>query len=68
MKISYDKLWNLMRANKMKKVQLASAAKITQYTMNKLYNDEPVDLQIMLNICKVFHCDIGDVMEVIEED
>lgn len=68
MKISYDKLWNLMRANKMKKVQLASAAKITQYTMNKLYKDEPVDLQIMLNICKVFHCDIGDVMEVIEED
>lgn len=68
MKISYDKLWNLMRANKMKKVQLASAAKITQYTMNKLYKDEPVDLQVMLNICKVFHCDIGDLMEVIEEE
>ena len=68
MKIKYDKLWNLMRANKMKKGQLATAAKISPYIMNKLYKDEPVDLQVMLNICKVFHCDIGDLMEVIEED
>ena len=67
MKISYDKLWNLMRANKMKKGQLATAAKITSYTMTKLSNNEPVDLQIMVNICKIFHCDIGDLMEVIEE-
>lgn len=68
MKIKYDKLWNLMRENKMKKGQLANAAKISWYTMNKLYNNEPVDLQVMVNICKVFHCDIGDLMEVIEED
>ena len=68
MKISYDKLWNLMRANKMKKGQLASAAKISQYTMTKLNKDEPVDMQVMVNICKVFHCDIGDLMEVIEEE
>ena len=68
MKIIYDKLWNLMRANKMKKGQLASAAKITQYTMNKLYNNEPVDLQVLMNVCKVFHCRIEDVVEIIEND
>lgn len=67
MKICYDKLWNLMRANKMKKCQLATAARITSYTMTKLSKNEPVDLQVMVNICKVFHCDIGDLMEVIEE-
>lgn len=67
MKISYDKLWSLMRANKMKKCDLARAAKITQYTMAKLTNDKPVDLSVMMNICKVFHCDIGDVMELHEE-
>ncbi|MBP5604716.1 MAG: helix-turn-helix transcriptional regulator, partial [Ruminiclostridium sp.] len=44
-----------------------TAAKITSYTMTKLSNNEPVDLQIMVNICKIFHCDIGDLMEVIEE-
>ena len=68
MKIKYDKLWNLMRANKMNKGQLAKAAEISKYTMNKLYKDEPVDLQVMVNICKVFHCDIGDLMQVIEEE
>lgn len=67
MTLSYDKLWNLMRANKMKKHELASAAKITQYTMAKLYHNKPVDLSVMMNICKVFHCDIGDLLEVKEE-
>ena len=55
-----------MRANKMKKCELAKAAKITQYTMSKLNKNEPIDLSIMMNICKVFHCDIGDVMELKE--
>ncbi len=67
MKIKYDKLWNLMRANRMNKGQLAKAAEVSKYTMNKLYKDEPVDLKVMMNICKVFHCDIGDVMEFVEE-
>ena len=44
MTLSYDKLWNLMRANKMKKCELAKAAKITQYTMSKLNKNEPIDL------------------------
>ncbi len=68
MKLSYDKLWNLMRANKMKKIQLANAAKISQYTMSKLYKDEPVDLQVVMNICKVFHCGIEDIVEITEID
>lgn len=67
MKISYDKLWRLMKNNKMKKTQLAAAAEITSYTMTKLNKDEPVSLEVMMRLCKVFHCDIGDVMEMIEE-
>jgi len=67
MTLCYDKLWNLMRANKMKKCELAKAANISQYTMTKLNNDQPVDLSIMMNICKVFHCKIEEVVEVIED-
>ena len=36
MKISYDKLWKLMKKNKMKKSELAAAAEISGYTMTKL--------------------------------
>ena len=68
MKISYDKLWKLMRKNKLMKSELASAAQISGYTMSKLYRYEPVSLEVIMRLCKVFHCDIGDVVEIIEED
>ena len=67
MAISYNKLWNLVRQNKMKKGELAKAAGISDYMMSKLNKDEPVQMEIMIRLCKVCHCDIGDLMEVIEE-
>ena len=48
MAISYDKLWNLVRKNKMKKGDLAKAAEISGYTMAKLGKDEPVQMEVML--------------------
>ena len=68
MKVRYDKLWRLMKDNKMKKSELAKAAEISSYAMTKLNRDLPVRMEVMMNLCKVFHCDIGDLMEVIEED
>ena len=68
MAISYNKLWNLVRQNKMKKGELAKAAGISDYMMPKLNKEEPVQMEIIIRLCKVFHCDIGDLMEVIEED
>ena len=68
MKVRYDKLWSLMKNNKMKKSDLAAAAELSQYTMTKLNQDRIVSMEVMLKLCKIFHCDIGDLMEVIEED
>ena len=67
MKISYDKLWILMKKNKLNKGELAAAAEISGYTMGKLYRDESVSLVVMMRLCKVFHCDIGDLVEIREE-
>lgn len=67
MRISYDKLWHLMKKNKMKKSELAAAAEISGYTMTKMNKDEPVSLEVIMKICKVFHCNIGDVVEIIED-
>ena len=39
MTVRYDKLWSLMKTNKMKKSELAKAAELTQYTMTKLNQD-----------------------------
>ncbi|MBR2861122.1 MAG: helix-turn-helix transcriptional regulator [Clostridia bacterium] len=67
MHVRYDKLWSLMKSNKMKKSELASAAQLSQYTMTKLNQDRIVSMDVMVRLCKVFHCDIGDVMEIIED-
>jgi DNA-binding Xre family transcriptional regulator len=57
-----------MKNNKMKKSDLASAAQLSAYTMTKLNHDRLVSMDVMLRLCKVFHCDIGDIMEVVEDD
>ena len=67
MRVRYDKLWSLMKTNKMKKKDLAKAAEISQYAMTKLNQDRVVSMDVRLRLCKIFHCDIGDVMEVIED-
>ena len=68
MAVSYYKLWKLVKQNKMKKGDLARAAEISKYAMQRLNHDEPVQMEVMMRLCKVFHCDIGDLMEVIEEE
>ena len=56
MKISYDKLWKKVKANKMKKRELAEAAEISTYTMTKLNQDRVVSMDVMIRLCKIFHC------------
>ena len=68
MRISYDKLWRLMKNNKLTKKELAVAAEISGYAMTKLNKDEPVSLEVIMRLCKVFHCEIGSIVEIIEED
>ena len=56
-----------MKTNKMKKSELASAAEISKYTMTRLNQDRTVSMDVLIRLCKIFHCDIGDIMEVVED-
>lgn len=67
MRLSYDKLWKLLIANKMRKSDLMKAAKLSQHIMSKMGRNESIELKYLMNICLVFHCDIGDIVSVIEE-
>ena len=67
MSVRYDKLWIMMKSNKRKKSELAKAAELSQYTMTKLNQDRVVSMDVMIKFCKIFHCDIGDIMEVVED-
>ena len=67
MVVSYDKLWKLMKDNKLKKKDLIAGAKLNHRYMAKLGHNEPVHMEGLIRLCQVFHCDIGDIMEVRQE-
>ena len=60
MRISYNKLQKLMIDNQMKRQDLMRAAEISSSVATKLNKNETVSLDVLMRICKVFHCDIGD--------
>ena len=68
MAISYNKLWKLLIDKKMTKTELRLAADISTTTLAKLGKDETVSMDVMLRICKVLQCNIGDIMDATEED
>ena len=68
MAISYNKLWKILIDKKMTKTDLRVATDISTTTLAKLSKDEPVSMDVMLRICKVLDCNIGDVMDATKED
>lgn len=68
MRVSYNKLQKLMIDNQMKRNDLIRAAELSTYMATKIYKNEPVSLEVLMRICKVFHCDIGDICEIILDE
>ena len=68
MEVSYNKLWKMMIDKNMSKTELTHLAGISTNAMAKLGKNEPVSLAVLIRICKVLECDIGDIMEIVEEN
>ena len=68
MRISYNKLWKMLIDRKMNKTDLREKTKMGSNTMAKLGRDETISMDVMLRICDVLHCDVGDIMEVLPDD
>lgn len=67
MGISYKKLWHLMLDKDMKKKDIIAAAKITDYTMRKLNNNEDVPVSVLAKISQVLECEIQDIIEILPD-
>lgn len=61
LKICYDKLWIMLINKKMSKQQLRRLSGISSATLTKLYRDEPVSVDVLLRLCEVLECDVGDI-------
>jgi len=68
MAVSYKKLWKLLIDKDMKKKDLRAATGLSTTSLAKLGKNENVSTDILVKICKALECDIGDIMEVVEDD
>ena len=64
MAVSYKKLWKLLIDKDMKKKDLALVTGISSSTLAKLGKDENVSSETLNKICIALECDIGDMMEI----
>lgn len=64
MEVSYKKLWKLLIDMDMKKKDLQALSGISWSSMTKLSKGETVSMEILMKICRVLKCDIGDIMEL----
>lgn len=66
MKISYNKLWKLLIDREMKRKDLKEITGLSSSSMAKLGKNELVTLEVLIRICDVLNCQIGDVMEFVK--
>ena len=68
MLISYNKLWKRMIDQNLNKTQLKEKAGISTNAVAKLGKNEAVSMDTIEKVCISLHCNIGDVMEFIDEE
>lgn len=68
MKISYKKLWKLLIDKDMMKKDLQKEAGISWATMTKMSKGETVSTEVLMKVCKVLHCNVGDVVDFVEKE
>ena len=67
MGVSYNKLFKLLIDKQMKKTELIKLADISSSTLAKLSKNETVSMEVILRLCQVLKCDIGDIVEISED-
>ena len=68
MAASYKKLWKLLIDRDMKKKDLRERTKISSSTIAKMTKNEPVSTDVLIKICAVLNCDVGDIMEIVPDN
>ena len=68
MTVSYKKLWKLLIDKDMLKKDLQQEAGISWATLTKMSKNELVSTEVLMKICEALHCNIGDIVDFIEEN
>ena len=68
MHLSYKKLWKLLIDKNMNKTMLREKCKISSASVAKLVKGENITTEVLVKICAAFHCDIGDICSVVDDN
>lgn len=68
MKANYNKLLKLLIDKKMTKTELRERAKISSSTIAKIAKEEMLSSDVLMKICAVLNCDIGDIVELVRDE
>lgn len=67
MAVSYRKLWKLLIDKDMKKKDLRLSSGISTNALAKLGKNERVTTDVIDKICCALSCDVGDIMEIVDD-
>ncbi len=67
MNISYKKLWIKLIERDIKKSELRKLTGLSAGTITRLNKNEPVSITVLLSICEVLNCDIGEICSAVIE-
>ena len=68
MSFSYNKLWKLLIDKKMMKKDLIELTGLTTTTIAKMGKELPVSMDVLARICKALKCNVGDIVDYIDEE
>ena len=66
--ISYENLWKTMKQKGITQYMLIKQYRISPAQITRLKRNESVSTHTIETFCKILKCQVGDVMEYIEED
>ena len=67
MGVSYKKLWKLIIDQDKTNVEVRKSTGISPATFTKLKKNEIVSLDVLIKLCMILDCEIGDIVEIIKE-
>ncbi len=68
MAVNYNKLWKLLIDKGMTKTDLRLKTDMSTSTLAKMSKNEVVSMDIMLRICDVLECNVGDIIDAAKKE
>jgi DNA-binding Xre family transcriptional regulator len=68
MAVNYNKLWKLLIDKGMTKTDLRVKTDMSTSTLAKMSKNEVVSMDIMLRICDVLECNVGDIIDATKKE